>query len=246
MDVDRRHRLADRPDDVRVVVAVNAGWIPPCRHTSVAPRSQASRTRRTISSRGTRYGAPRRFCGELPLRERAEPAAEVADVRVLDVPGDDVADLVAADLPPKPVRRSEDALRLPPRASSSLVTSSSPSSMPELERRRVAAHDERRRDGVARRPEVVPRQPHGIGGASHVRQDRRIEPALDRRYSGYTGSLGASSSPRERVASASCSSSGQGASGLTWSIVTGETPPQSSIPASSRRGNSSKARFGGA
>jgi hypothetical protein len=45
--------------------------------------------------------------------------------------------------------------------------------------------------------------------------------------------------PSRRVAAASRSSSGQGASGLTWSIVTGEIPPQSLIPASSRRGKSS-------
>jgi hypothetical protein len=32
------------------------------------------------------------------LREGAEATAEVADIRVLDVPGDDVADLVAAHL----------------------------------------------------------------------------------------------------------------------------------------------------
>ncbi len=36
--------------------------------------------------------------GELALRERAEAAAEIADVRVVDVPGDDVRDVVAVDL----------------------------------------------------------------------------------------------------------------------------------------------------
>ena len=46
------------------------------------------------------------------LREGAEAAAEVADVRVLDVPRDDVADLVAADLPAQPVGRREHALPL--------------------------------------------------------------------------------------------------------------------------------------
>ena len=46
-------------------------------------------------------------------------------------------------------------------------------------------------------------------------------------------SRGASSSPRLSLAARSSSSSGHGASGLTWSIVTGETPPQSSMPASS-------------
>ena len=58
------------------------------------------------------------------------------------------------------------------------------------------------------------------------------------RNRGYTVSRGASSSPRECVACSSNNSSGHGASGLTWSIVTGETPPQSLIPASSRRGKS--------
>ncbi len=46
-------------------------------------------------------------------------------------------------------------------------------------------------------------------------------------------------------AARSSSTSGHGASGLTWSIVTGETPPQSSIPASSSAAKSS-VRFGGA
>ena len=58
-------------------------------------------------------------------------------------------------------------------------------------------------------------------------------------YSGYTGSRAASSSPAARVAASSRSSSGHGASGLTWSIVTGDTPPQSLMPASSSRGKSS-------
>ena len=48
---------------------------------------------------------------QLPLREGAEAAAEVADVRVLDVPRDDVADLVAADVAAEPVGGGEDALR---------------------------------------------------------------------------------------------------------------------------------------
>ena len=65
-------------------------------------------------------------------------------------------------------------------------------------------------------------------------------------HSGYTASRGASSSPRLSVAARRRSTSGHGASGLTWSIVTGETPPQSSMPASSSRGKSSYERFGGA
>lgn len=39
---------------------------------------------------------------------------------------------------------------------------------------------------------------------------------------------------------------GQGRSGLTWSMVTGETPPQSSMPAPIRRPYSPATRLGGA
>src|SRR2546429_3804593 len=46
------------------------------------------------------------------LRERAESAAEVADVRVLDVARDDVGDLVPADLASEPVGRGEDTIAL--------------------------------------------------------------------------------------------------------------------------------------
>ncbi len=43
-------------------------------------------------------GGPPEVCGELPFGESAEAAAEVADVRVVDVSGDHVRDGVAADL----------------------------------------------------------------------------------------------------------------------------------------------------
>src|SRR3954466_6476208 len=48
--------------------------------------------------------------GELPLRERAEAAAEITDVRVLDVPRDDVGHLVSAHLAAQPVGRCKDAV----------------------------------------------------------------------------------------------------------------------------------------
>ena len=51
---------------------------------------------------------PAQVLGELALRERAEAAAEVADVRVVDVPRDDVADGVAAHLTAKRVGRARD------------------------------------------------------------------------------------------------------------------------------------------
>src|SRR5262245_39297182 len=57
-------------------------------------------------------GGAAQVFGQLALREGAEPAPEVANVRVLDVPGDDVGDLVAVDLAPQAVGSGEDALPL--------------------------------------------------------------------------------------------------------------------------------------
>ena len=53
-------------------------------------------------------------------------------------------------------------------------------------------------------------------------------------------SRGASMKPCSSVTSRRRSSAGQGRSGLTWSAVTGETPPQSSMPASSSAPKSSR------
>ena len=66
------------------------------------------------------------------------------------------------------------------------------------------------------------------------------------RKRGYTVRRGSSVWLASLVRASSTSSSGHGASGFTWSGVTGETPPQSLMPASSRRGKSACARFGGA
>src|SRR5438093_1068067 len=51
---------------------------------------------------------PAEVRGEPALREGAEAAAEVADVRVVHVPRDDVGDRVAADLATQVVRRPHD------------------------------------------------------------------------------------------------------------------------------------------
>ncbi len=69
--------------------------------------------------------------------------------------------------------------------------------------------------------------------------------SVSSRNSGYAVRRGASVKPRASVTSRSRSRSGQGRSGLTWSAVTGDTPPQSSMPASSSTPKSSD-RFGGA
>ncbi len=56
-----------------------------------------------------------------------------------------------------------------------------------------------------------------------------------------------SESPDSAVQRRRSSTSGQGRSGLTWSGVTGETPPQSSTPAASSRGiDWGSDKFGGA
>ena len=114
---------------------------------------------------------------QLPLREGAEAAAEVADVRVLDVPRDDVADLVAAHLAPQPVGGGEDALRArrrgrgraarapPPRARRAVSTGSA-----------SRRDDERDRAGLARVPAVLAREPERVGGAQRRRQHGRVEP----------------------------------------------------------------------
>ena len=52
--------------------------------------------------------------------------------------------------------------------------------------------------------------------------------------------------PAAAVIAASSSICGQGRSGFTWSGVSGETPPQSSMPASRMSWRSSPMRFGGA
>ena len=65
-------------------------------------------------------------------------------------------------------------------------------------------------------------------------------------YFGYAVSRSRSTNPSAADRAASSSTAGHGRSGLTWSAVTGETPPQSSMPALSISPNSSPTRFGGA
>ena len=171
--------------------------MPPCRQTSVAPRSHASTTRRTISSCGTRYGGAAQVRGELPLRERAEAAAEVADVRVLDVARDDVADVVAVDLAPEQVGGARRRARAPRRAPrKSRTISSSPSSSRESTRQRVARTTNGTSTGSPGAQPSSRASPSESASAQRVRQHARVdpvgvEPARDRRCS-----RGASSSPR--------------------------------------------------
>ena len=69
----------------------------------------------------------------------------------------------------------------------------------------------------------------------------RCDEAPDRSASRSTRTL-----PAAAVSRASASSAGHGRSGLTWSGVTGDTPPQSLIPAAIRRASDPARRLGGA
>src|SRR5919197_5716095 len=105
---------------------------------------------------------------ELALGERTEAAAEVADVRVLDVPRDDVADLVAADFAPESIGGRVDALAL----RTARLEQSRQLVLPELlpgeaVRRRVTADDEGNRPGLARRPAILAREPHRVSRTQH-------------------------------------------------------------------------------
>ncbi len=212
-----------------------------------------------------KVGGAAEVLGELALREGAEAAAEVADVGVVDVPADDVGDAVACALAPSSVGRARRAARPPargPRAARS--QSSSSSSDPRLGRARVRARTPSRRrrpaaGGVRRARRAVARGRCRSSSALGARGRGRRRPRATGRACrpratcrGRRGSAGrrrgAGSSVRPAAAQAASrrATAGHGASGFTWSGVTGETPPKSSMPAASNAGNSSPERLGGA
>src|SRR5580765_2666173 len=112
---------------------------------------------------------------QLSLREGTEPAAEVADVRVLDVARDDIRHLVAADLAPELICGRKDTVALvPPRAEQAydfllaeLRTS--------VDRQRVP-WNEGDPSVLARRPEVLAREPKRIRCAQNRRKHVRVNP----------------------------------------------------------------------
>ncbi len=105
-DLERRERVhvdlgdfrLDRAHDARVVVAGERGMDPALEaDLGRAALPSLPRAADDLLERNE-VRRPAQVPRQLPLRERAEAAAEVADVRVLDVPGHDVRDLVAAGL----------------------------------------------------------------------------------------------------------------------------------------------------
>ena len=242
------HGVLDRPDDVRVVVA---------RERRVDPALEADLRRAALPRL---LGAPhdllernevRRAAQvrrQLALREGAEAAAEVADVRVLDVPGHDVADLVAADLATQAVGGSADACSLSsagfeePR---DLVLAELGAG--ELERKRVARA---RRTG--RRPvRPVPRRRRARGRSRQLRvahaARRRDRPSgRDRRRT--RGRAEGAAQARARAAASPRAALDLGPRRLGVDMVDRHRRDAAPVvdPASSRRGKSSNARFGGA
>ena len=247
-----------------------------------------------------------------PLGERAEPAADVADVGEVDVAVDDVGHLVADGLPAQVVGQPDHLLeqrplgghqgqgvlvgqvagvllrgghaRLPRQSATFGRADGRPDRSSRTIRRRLSDRvpvavdvgevgaavvgaalgvDRGEQVGAARRRRTRRRAPAtaarwGVRRASPGR--RRVASAATwaetrgsshgspaRTYSGCTVSRAASSKPHSAVIARSRSSEGQGRSGLTWSGVSGETPPQSSTPASSRARHSDRStRLGGA
>ena len=160
-------RCLDRGDDLRVVVA-GEGRVDAAlqAHLGGAALPRLDRAPHDLLHRHEER-RPAQVLGELALRERAEAALEVADVRVLDVPGDDVADLVAADLAPEPVGGGEHALALVAARREQpheLVLAELVAC--QLERHRVAPDEERHRHGLARRPTVLAREAERVGDAA--------------------------------------------------------------------------------
>src|SRR5438046_2925966 len=121
-------------------------------------------------------GGPAQVLGELALRERAEAAAEVADVRVLDVPRHDVADLVAADLAAHPVGRGEDALTLLSASAEEPDDLLLAQLVARVDGQRVARDDERRRTGLAGRPAVLASEAERVRPPECRRQHTRRDP----------------------------------------------------------------------
>ena len=114
--------------------------------------------------------------GELSFRERTEPAAEIADVRVLHVARDHVGDDVAVPLAPERVGAGQHPLALLP----ARVEEAHDLVLAELvggvDRQRIASHDERHGLGRAGRPLVLAREPLRVREPEHARQYRRIDP----------------------------------------------------------------------
>ncbi len=164
--------------------------MPPCRQTSVAPRSQASRrAAHDFLEREVIRRAAQRLV-RLALGEGAEVAAIGADVGVVDVAVDDVADGVAARRSAQFIGRGDDAAvvgvarreqphdlrRIQARARSSALDDGLDR---RIDRARVDRGARSEAAVCARRPIVVPRETLGVAQAAHLRGDLRRRPGRE-------------------------------------------------------------------
>ena len=224
------HRVLDGAADRQIGRRrYSRGWMPPCRQTSVAPRVPgfAAAALDLVERRGRRAGRAGARC-VLPLEKAQNCAAVGADVGVVDVAGDDVADALARGLAAQRIgrgadlvearrrarrtaRRSRASLRPRPAMARSRIGVRRPAAGPRRGHRR-----RRERPRPASRPRCARSLPHPPSAASpaaspesiqrdacaHVSPDRSpaARPAPCRR-------------PRSRAASRS--SCGHGPSGLT-------------------------------
>ncbi len=171
-----RHLAPDRLDHRRVVVA-GERRVDPALEADLgrAALPRLARAPHDLLERDE-VRRPAQVRGEPALREGTEAAAEVADVRVLDVPRHDVADLVAAHLAAQPVGGGEDALPL-------LAAGGEEPHQLVLAQLVARVHGQRsagdhERDGAAlpRVPPILARQAERIGRAQRRREHVRVEP----------------------------------------------------------------------
>ncbi len=174
------HRVADGPHDFRVVVAGEAGMDAALQ----ANLGRASLPRLLAASHDLVHrhevGGPAQVLGELSFRERAETALEVAHVRVLDVPRDDVGHHVAVHVTPQAIRSREDSLALgAARGEEAHELVLAELMAVELERERVAADEERNVDRLARGPTIFAREAVRVGRATNERAHGGIDPTIE-------------------------------------------------------------------
>src|SRR6266511_2853659 len=113
MDVDLGEGVLDRRADLDVVVTREAGVNAALQaHLDRAALPGLAASADDLFERH-QIGAATEVLGELPLREGAEAAAEVADVRVVDVARDNVGNGVAVDLAAKLVGTADDRRPVP-------------------------------------------------------------------------------------------------------------------------------------
>ena len=127
--------------------------MPPCRQTSTAPRSQASTCGADFVEIEI-VGPAAQIFAELAFRERAEFAAEIADIGVVDIPGDDIGHAIAAIAARSPSAASQtpqNPARAPPKSATISASPSRDPAMPRHDRVELSGGRTPERRAVSRR-----------------------------------------------------------------------------------------------